>query len=92
MSNSLQVDRQAKKRAAWALIQARGKAAFLLRTTLNVAVVIIVLTYLPLHRYLLHQQSRLVPLAYCYLSFLVLGYVVGVVAWRRGLRITGGAD
>jgi hypothetical protein len=77
------IRRPATQREVWQRIQKRGRASFLLRTTLIFGCILLSLALLV--ELFLHHRAEPVELAGIASLCLVLGYVAGSLIWNRGL-------
>jgi hypothetical protein len=81
--------RRREEAAAWRREQDRGKAPFMLRSTLAIAAVLALLGHPLLHRHFATgapYKAAIVVLSYA--LYLLSGYLLSLLAWRRGRRLT----
>jgi hypothetical protein len=91
MFESFDAVRRREAAAAWRREQSRGEAQFMLRGALAIAGVLALLGHPLLHRLAAGTPHKTAIVVLSYALYLISGYLLSLLAWRRGRRLTTSA-
>lgn len=90
MFETIDAIRRREEVAIWRREQQRGKKQFLLRGALSIGCGLLLLTTPLLHLHFA-AVTKAAIIAYNYPVCLLLGYLISLLAWQRGRRLTASA-